>query len=378
MKLTIARDEFVQGLARAHGVADRRSSMPVLANVLLETEGPGGLRISATDLHLGITGIVPARVDNGGATTAAARTLFDIVRNLPQGEVSLSVDDNQWLEVRCGRVHYRIAGIPAEDFPELPASEEVEFFCLDADLLSSIIEQTYFSISTDEGRPHLNGALFQGEGSLLRMVATDGHRLCLIEKNIADSEAKLDFSMLVPLKAILELRRLLDEGAGDIEVGAAGPNAFFRRNLAGSGEGVETEITMSVKLVEARFPPYGKVIPKTTERDVIVERQLLLEALRRASLISRDKSAAVRIVFGENRIIVASDNPDVGEASEEIDAEYSGEKLTMGFNGRYFMETLAALDAGRIMLSLNGSTDACVVKPAEETGFIGVVMPMRL
>lgn len=378
MKLTIFRDEFVQGLARAHGVADRRSSMPVLANVLLETEGPGGLRISATDLHLGTTGVIPAQVDDGGATTAAARTLFDIVRNLPRGEVYLSVDENQWLEVRCGRVHYRIAGIPAEDFPELPSSEEVDFFCLDSELLSTVIEQTYFAVSTDEGRPHLNGALFQGEGEMLRMVATDGHRLSMIERGMEQEGANLDFSMLVPLKAILELRKLLDEGAGDVEVGAAGPNAFFRRHLAGAGEGVETEITMSVKLVEARFPPYEKVIPKNNDHRAVAERLTMLEALRRAALISRDKSVALRLSFAANKIIVASDNPDVGEASEEIDAEYDGEELEMGFNGRYLMDTLSSLDCESVALWLNGSTDACVIKPAEGGGYIGVVMPMRL
>jgi DNA polymerase III subunit beta len=378
MKLTIVRDEFVQGLARAHGVADKKSSMPVLANVLLETEGPGGLRISATDLHLGTTGIVPARVEKGGATTASARTLFDIVRNLPRGEVSLFVDENHWLEVKCGRVHYRIAGIPAEDFPELPSAEDVSFFCLDAELLSRLIEMTHFAVSTDEGRPHLNGALFQGEGELLRMVATDGHRLSMVERKVDSGGSNLELSMLVPLKAIQELRKLLDEGPGDIEVGASGPNAFFRRHLAGVGEGVETEVTMSVKLVEARFPPYDKVIPKSFEREVYVERMPLLEALRRAALISRDKTAAVRIVFSEGKITAAADNPDVGEASEELDAEYSGEELVMGFNGRYLMDCVNALDGETIRLALNTSTDACVIKSAEDESYVGVVMPMRL
>ena len=378
MKLTIARDEFIQGLARAHGVADRRSSMPVLANVLLETEGPGGLRISATDLHLGITGVAPGSVENGGGTTAAARTLFDIVRNLPPGDVSLAVDENQWLEVSSGRVNYRIAGIPAEDFPELPSAEDVDFFTLDAELLGRIIELTYFAVSPDEGRPHLNGALFEGDGNTLRMVATDGHRLSLVERNVEADKGGFGFSMLVPLKAIQELRRLLDEGAGDVEVGAAGPNAFFRRHLAGAGDGVETEVTMSVKLVEARFPPYDTVIPKNVEREVLVDRVALLEALRRASLISRDKSAALRLVFENGRLTVSSDNPDVGEATEELDVEYEGELLEMGFNGRYLVDTIQALDDETVKLLLSGPKDACVIKPGEGDGYIGVVMPMRL
>jgi DNA polymerase-3 subunit beta len=384
MKLSVSRDELVQGLARAHGVADRKSSMPVLANVLLETEGPGGLRISATDLHLGITGVVPASVESAGATTASARTLFDIVKNLPPGEVQLSVDENQWLRVKCGRVNYRIAGIPAEDFPSLPSAEDVEFFCLDAELVSRLIEQTHFAVSTDEGRPHLNGALFEGAVTTLRMVATDGHRLSMIERKVEKDKGpegapvNFGFSMLIPLKAIHELRRLLEEGAGDIEVGASGPNAFFRRHLAGAGEGVETEITMSVKLVDARFPPYEKVIPKGSERQVVVSRLPLLEALRRASLISRDKSTALRLQYSLDKLTVASDNPDVGEASEELDIQYQGDEMTMGFNGRYIIDTLQSLQAESIVLELNGATDACVIKPVDDPGYIGVVMPMRL
>ncbi len=378
MELTINREEFVQGLARIHTVADRRSSMPVLANVLLETEGPGGLRISATDLHLGITGVIPVTTSKGGATTASAKTLFDIVKNLPKGEVSLSVDQNQWLEVVCGRVRYRIAGIPAEDFPDLPSADEVEFFHLDAELLAGMIEKTYFAVSPDEGRPHLNGALFEGDGKNLRMVATDGHRLSLVDQELEDKKSISSFSMLVPLKAIQELRRLLDEGKGDIEIGASGPNAFFRRRLAGVGEGVETEITMNVKLVDARFPPYQKVIPSVTQRQVRIDRLTFLEALRRTSLISRDKSVALRVIFETNKLTITSDNPDIGEAREEIDAEHEGEDLAMGFNGRYLIDVLGALESDEVELSISGPTDACVIKAVENEGYLGVVMPMRL
>lgn len=378
MELTITRGELLQGLTRAQGVADRRSTMPVLANVMLESEGPGGLRVSATDLHLGVTGIVGARIEKGGSTTASARTLFDIVRNLPEGEVRLSVDQSQWLEVRAGRVQYRIAGIPAEDFPELPSSEEVEFFTLETEMLGRLIEQTYFAISPDEARPHLNGALFEGEGKTLRMVATDGHRLSLVEHNVEQGKGLFGFSMLLPLKAIQELKKLLDEGAGEIEVGAAGANAFFRRHLPGLSEGVETEVTMSVKLVEARFPPYDKVIPQSSVHQVLVARVPFLEALRRATLISRDKMVAVRLTFAEGGLTVAADNPDVGEAREEIDARYDGDELVVGFNGRYVMDVLSALSCDEVQIELSGPSDACVLRPAGGGGFLGVIMPMRL
>jgi DNA polymerase-3 subunit beta len=377
MKLTVPRNELIQGLARAQSVADRKSSMPVLANVLLESEGTAGLRLSATDLHLGTTGVVPARIEEPGATTAHARTLFDIVRNLPDGDVLLTVDENLWLHVRSGRVHYRIAGIPAEDFPALPAAEEVEFVCFDASLLGRMIEQSYFAVSPDESRPHLNGALFEGHERMLRMVGTDGHRLSLSEREV--ETPIFDFNLLVPLRAIQELRRLLDEGGGDVEFGAGGPFAFFRRHLAGATEeGGETEVTMSVKLVDGRFPPYDKVIPAHTDRRVLVDRLCLLEALRRATLIGREKTLSVQLCFTDGRLTVRSDNPDVGEASEELDVQYEGGELVLGFNGRYVMDALQALDGDAVELSLNGPSDACVIRGVDEPGFLSVVMPMRI
>ena len=198
MKLTIARDEFIQGLARAHGVADRRSSMPVLANVLLETEGPGGLRISATDLHLGITGVAPGSIENGGGTTAAARTLFDIVRNLPAGDVNLSVDENQWLEVSSGRVNYRIAGIPAEDFPELPSAEDVDFFTLDAELLGS--NELLFDAATTEV-------------ALEKLEGEDLDALLLLQVSFTDSSMTEAIGSRFDIDRQIALNRLAQAGA---------------------------------------------------------------------------------------------------------------------------------------------------------------------
>lgn len=378
MELTIGREDFVRALARAQSVADRRSTMPVLANVMLLSEGPGGLRVAATDLYVGVTGVVGARVRKGGSTTAAARTLFDIVRNLPEGEMELRVDENQWLHVRSGRVQYRIAGIPAEDFPELPSAEEVGFFSMGRETLGMLMERTYYAVSADEARPHLNSALFEGEGKTLRMVATDGHRLSMAEHEVEQGKGLFGFSMLVPLKGIQEVRKLLEEGPGEIEVGVSGTNAFFRRHLAGAGDGTESEVTMSVKLVEARFPPYDKVIPQGVQRRIVVSRQGFVEALRRASLISREKMVAVRLTFGSGKLVVTSDNPEVGEAKEEMDIEDSGADVTIGFNGRYLVDVLSALGSQDVEIGIGGASDACVVKPVGSEGFLAVVMPMRL
>jgi DNA polymerase-3 subunit beta len=352
--------------------------MPVLANVMLASEGPGGLRVAATDLYVGVTGVVGARVKKGGSTTASARTLFDIVRNLPAGEMELRVEENQWLRVRSGRVQYRIAGIPADDFPELPSAEGIEFFSIGTEVLQRLMEGTYYAVSADEARPHLNSGLFEGEGKTLRMVATDGHRLSLAEHSVEQGKGLFGFSMLVPLKGIQEIRKLLEEGHGEVDIGVSGTNAFFRRHLPGAEEGSESEVTMSVKLVEARFPPYDKVIPQGTQRRVVVSRQGFLEALRRASLISREKMVAVRLTFGSGKLVVTSDNPDVGEAKEEMDIEDSGADTTIGFNGRYLVDVLSSLGADEVEIGIGGASDACVIKPVGSEGFLAVVMPMRL
>ena len=375
MKFSISKKEFVHGLARIHGIADKRSSMPVLANVLLNL-GPAGLRISATNLHVGITGVVPAEIEDPGAITVAAKTLFDIVKNIPGDEIRIVTDENQCVRITAGRVKYKIAGIPAVDFPDLPSSADVEFFSLNSELLKGMIEKTSFAVSKEESRAHLNGALFEGDGKALKMVATDGHRLSMVNQDLENHVNK--FSMLIPLGGIQELRHLLDEGKGDVEIGVSGSNVFFRRNLAGATEGVESEVTINVKLVDARFPPYQKVIPSMSQQQVRVGRTIFLEALRRTALISRDKSVSLRLTFEDGKMTITSDNPNIGEAREEIDAQYEGESLVMGFNGKFLTDVLQALDSEMVELSINGPADACVIRPPTDTGYLGVVMPIRL
>lgn len=381
MELTISKRNFLRGLARTHGVADRKSSMAILSNLLLTTEDAGTLRFAATDLYLGVSATAPAEVRKGGSIAVAARKLFDIVKNLPEGDVLWSVGPNHGAEIRCGKVRYRIPGMPGEDFPPLPSPGNAEFSSVDVDVLADLIAKTSYAMSSDDTRPHLAGALFEGDRRIVRMVTTDGHRLSKCERQLREGTPMLNFSMLVPNKGVAELKRMLEDARADrppraedgapnvVGVASVAGNAFFRR------EGVQ----LSVKLTEEQFPPYAKVIPQSQDKRVICSRMALVEALRRISIVSNEKSGGVRLMLSDGVLRVVSENPDVGEGSEEIDVDYAGHPLTIGFNARYLLEVLTSLEDDEVALELSGELDPGVIRPASEgTNFVGVVMPMRI
>jgi DNA polymerase-3 subunit beta len=353
--------------------------MPILSNILLSAEGTGALRLAATDLYLGVSALAEGKVEKGGTVAVSARTLFDIVKNLPEGDVQWSTGENHAAEIRCGKVRYRIPGMPGEDFPPLPNAGDAGFSTIDADLVGELIQLTQYAMSTDETRPHLAGALFEGDGKILRMVTTDGHRLCKAERKLEDGGSMLNFSMLVPHKGIVELKRVIEDAKADrakgdeskvsIEVANASGNAFFRR------EGIQ----LSVKLADEQFPPYSKVIPQSHTRRVVASRAKLVEGLRRISLVANDKSGGVRLQLEEGSLRITSENPDVGEGSEELEVDYAGDPLTIGFNAKYLLEVLSALQEDEVALELSGELDPGVVRPVEDgDAFTGVIMPMRI
>ena len=378
MELTIEKHQFLRGLARTHGVADRKSSMHILSNVLLSAEGPDRLRLSATDLYLGVTSLVPANIKKGGIIAVAARTLFDIVKNLPDGEVSWSLSDSHAVELKCGKVRYRIPAMPGEDFPPLPNPGDADFAHLEAEVLAELISLTQYSMSHDDTRPHLAGTLFEGDGKVVRMVTTDGHRLSKAEHKVGGKGGMMNFSMLVPHKGISELKRLLDDvksakgkgGEGPtVGICTAGGNAFFQRD----------DLCLSVKLADENFPPYSKVIPSKQTRTIIAARGPLVEALRRISLVANDKSGGVQLILEPGLLRIQSQNPEVGEGSEEVDVDYAGDELRIGFNARYLLDALSALPYDEVAIELSGERDPGVLKPAgDNADFIGVIMPMRI
>jgi DNA polymerase-3 subunit beta len=383
MELSISKRDLLRGLARTHAVADRKSSMPILSNVLLGADESGVLRFAATDLYLAVSASSEAKVKRGGSVALSARTLFDIVKNLPEGEVKLALDKNHAVQLRSGKIKFRIPGMPGEDFPPLPSAGETAFAELDAGSLAQLIALTQYSMSTDDTRPHLSGTLFECDPNGARMVTTDGHRL---SKSEVKSKTGASFTMLVPGKGIAELKRLIEDVKSDkardkglagesappakatLGVATVGGNAFFRG----------PDVVLSVKLADEQFPPYGKVIPQSHSRRVVVARELLVDALKRISLVASDKSGGVRLVIEAGRLEITSENPDVGEGSEELDVDFTGDKLSIGFNAKYLLDALSAVPEDEVALELGGELDPGVVKPVGNTDFVGVIMPMRI
>lgn len=376
MEFKIEKTPFLQGLYFAQGIADRKSTMPILANVLLRTDGPDRLVVAATDLNITVTSEIPCEVISEGGLTVGAKHLHDIVKSLPGDRLSLQRADNQYAEISAGKVNYKVVGLADRDFPRLPNHREVQCHKVDTGVLRDLISKTFFSISTDETRYHLNGVLFEcdgnGDKAIARMVSTDGHRLSKCERAMPGGPKILP-GVLVPRKGLMELRRALEGAPPHAEMGIHQGHFFLRTG----------NTALSIKLNDAQFPPYEQVIPKDFERIVIVPHQGLLDALKRISLVASEKTYGVRLSISPGCLRIESDNPDLGQAREEMDVDYRGTEVTVGFNAKYMIELLGEIDTPEVQIELNGELDPGVLRPRIEKAtvgdsYLGVVMPMRL
>lgn len=376
MQVTVSKKDLVRVLARCQGVADKKSTMPVLGNVLLEATSEG-LRVAATDLYLAVSGSLEAQVETPGSVAVPARDLFDRVKMMPDGQVSIGVTDNARAVLRAvgSARRYTLHGLPGDEFPTLPAQDEdTAVLELKAATLSKLIAATHFSISTDETRLHLNSALFEWEDDRVRMVTTDGHRLSKIE--IVTQKPQAGVSMLIPLKGVQELRRLCDEalandGDAILKMAKSGPNVFF--TAAG--------FRFSVKLVEAQFPPYQQVIPETSSRVIRAPRAAVCDALRAVSLAASDRTGGVKLTLSGGNLRFESESPESGEGFDEVGVDYDGEEITVGFNARYFLDAATAIETEELLLAISGELDPAVLRPAGEgqpVDYLAVVMPMRI
>ncbi|ACG71245.1 DNA polymerase III, beta subunit [Anaeromyxobacter sp. K] len=375
MELKIGAQELAKALGRSQGIVEKKSTMPILSHVLLEAKKGDQLVVSATDLDLAVSSEHACEVVKEGAVAVSARHLYEIVRALPEQSVTLKKAHNNYLEVKSGPSEFRIVGLPAEDFPALPRFDKVPFADVDPALLLEMIERTFFAVSNDETRYNLNGVYFEPAGDALRLVATDGHRLSLSERAVGATFG-LKRGVILPKKGLAELKKLLAEAAEsgeekpEAKLGFVENSAIFRR----------PNVVLVMRLIEGLFPDYKQVIPKAGEKVFKVGRGRFLETLRRISLLSSDKAHAVKLDLSKDLLRVLSQNPDLGEAKEEVPVEYAGEPLKIGFNARYIMEVLQAVKSNEVVFELADDLSPGVLKGGEEAdqGFTAVVMPMRI
>ena len=370
MEFRITKAELLKGLSRIQSIVEKRNTMPILANTLIEADEDRVL-ISATDLEVGIRGSYHATVARKGSVTVSAKKLYEVVREFPEEPITVTRRDNNWVELTCAKIVFKLVGLASDEFPALPKADEKNLVRVEAATLLSMIDKTLYAVSTDEARYNLNGVYIEteaGEG-ILRMVSTDGHRLALVDRKLEGTDvSKFDRGVIVPRKGIHELKRLLEEDDEPVELG-------FRKN---TGVIRKKDVLLVVRLIDGEFPDYKQVIPKETKRTLIVSREVLLASLRRISILATERSKAVRLELSEKRLDLSSSNPDLGEAREELEVDYEGEALAVGFNARYLLDALTVLDAKEVRLGLNDELSPGTLRPAADDNTVAVVMPMRI
>src|SRR5579872_6056655 len=366
MKFEALRDTLVKPVQAVIGVVERRQTMPILANLLI-TVGEGTLSVTATDLEVELVAKVDVEVKDKGEVTVPARKLLDILRALPEGaKVSVSLDKER-VTVKSGRSRFTLATLPAAEFRAVEDIKAQRSVNLLQRKLRELIEQTQFSMAQQDVRYYLNGLLFELSSKRIRAVATDGHRLamCDLDADVADVPAQ---QVIVPRKGVLELQRLLTDGDEPAKV-SFGAN-HVRVELLG--------LRFTTKLIDGRFPDYERVVPKGGDKDIIADRQVLRDALGRTAILSNEKYRGVRLQLAANRLKVMAHNPEQEEAEDEVEDQYKGAELEIGFNVSYLMDALSALHTEQVRITLTDSNSSCLIRHPDNETCRYVVMPMRL
>ncbi|OGQ21833.1 MAG: DNA polymerase III subunit beta [Deltaproteobacteria bacterium RIFCSPLOWO2_02_FULL_44_10] len=368
MELKIDRAALVRELHLVQGIVERKTTMPILANVLLEAKKKK-LITTATDLEVGVTSSVEADVTKEGRVTVHARGLYDIVKELPEETIHLTVNDKNWIHIQCGRSDFKIVGLAADEFPALPQKGDGAAASLPITMMLEMIEKTAFAMSNDETRYNLNGIMFEHEkGKKIRMVATDGHRLSIAERPCDANMNTFPASVIIPRKGVMELKRLIEGKEGSFELFVDAKHAILHQG----------KVTLTIRLIDGQFPPYKQVIPKESRREVGVNRETIVQALRRVGAMSSERTRGVRFAFSPKNLEISSNNPDFGEAHEELSANYRGESFAIGFNARYVLDALSVLEDEEAKLKLGDDTAPCVVTSEFDKGFTHIIMPMRI
>jgi DNA polymerase-3 subunit beta len=374
MKLSIPKVELQRGLGRIQSIVEKRNTMPILANVLLEARKHGReglLELAATDLEVAIRGAQPAQVEKAGRMTASAKKLYEIVRELPDEPVRIEASADSYLQIRCARAEFTLAGAAAEEYPTLPSLTLERLATVQAPVLAQMIERTMYASSADETRYNLNGVFIEqlADTGKVRMVATDGHRLAYVDRALGGEIEGLSPGVIVPRKALAELRRLLEEeDADELELGFQGNSGLVRKK----------GVTLSMRLIEGEFPSYRQVIPREAKLQLVLPVEPFGQALRRVAVLSTEQTHAVKLELAPGLLKLSSSSPDLGQAQEELDVDYAGEAVQIAFNVRYLLEALAVSGGKEVRLSLQDPLSPARIVPTDDADTLAVVMPMRV
>ncbi|HEY0624342.1 DNA polymerase III subunit beta [Sphingomonas sp.] len=367
MKATIERATLLRGLSHVQSVVERRNTIPILSNVLIEASAEGSLRLMATDLDLQIDETVPAAVDQAGATTVSAHTLFDIARKLPEGsQVELTAAEGK-IKINAGRAKFELGTLPRDDFPVIAEGELPTVFELSAEILKQIIDKTRFAISTEETRYYLNGIFLHVADDTLKAAATDGHRLARVTVARPDGAESMP-DVIVPRKCVAELRKLLDEVDGSVGVSLSGSKIRFDLGAA----------ILTSKLIDGTFPDYSRVIPTGNDKILKIDPKSFMEGVDRVSTIATEKTRAVKMALDRDRITLSVTSPDNGTAAEDVPGDYAAQPFEIGFNSRYLMDILGQVEGDLVEVHLADAAAPTLIRENDKSPALYVLMPMRV
>ena len=375
MELTVAKADLQKELQLCQGVVEKRSTIPILSNVLLKA-ADDRLQIAATDLDVTILSSTAARVTTPGGVTIEAKRLFDVVRSLPDDDVHMTLQDNHSMLIESGTAKFRLLGLPAADYPTLPTVNVADAYSIALDELKTMVGKVKFAITHEETRFQLNGALLKVQSAKMEMVATDGHRMALInfpKGGNGKGRKGTDLTILIPRKALDEILRLEGGEDGTVKFGVSENQLFFDAG----------ERRLMARMIDVNFPNYMEVISRDNDRHVMVDRERLLSTIRRISLVANERTRAVRFDFAPGKLTVSSTNPELGDARETVPIDYAGNPFHVGLNAAYLTDFLSAVDTQSVSLDLKDENSQCIGRPANTADdlpydYLYVVMPMRL
>ena len=363
MKFKIIRSKFLDGLKAVQNIVAAKGSLPILQNVLLEGDG-SELKMTTTDLDISIRSVVECEVIESGGTTLPVKLLFNSISKAAEGEIEIDVDEKERATIKAGSAKFKIAGMPAKEFPQLPTDEESYAYNIEQATLREMVRKVAYAASQDDTRRSLKGVLMSFKNSKMTMVATDGRRLALVEHEI-EFPQDLEKDVVLPIKAVQELQRsLTGEEATKIKIQKSQISFMIGSTM------------IYTKLMDEVYPNYKQVIPEETKEKIQVDRQLLLDALERASVMTMDEAHSTKLIFSEGKLTVTSAASDIGEARDEVAIKYAGETIEIIFNPSYVMDCLKAIDDDEISINLNSGHSPAVIKCS--IPFLYVLMPLRI
>ena len=368
MKIEIQKKDLLNLLSRTQNIVEKRNTMPILINVLLEAKD-SLLKAYATDLEVSLTDTAVAQIKEAGKVAVSAKSLFEITKELIDGPIQLNKKENNWLEIKQGKFLSKIIGVAADEYPVFPVYSSEYFSKINAAEFKMMIDKTIYSVSNDETRYHLNGVFFESsEKNRITMVATDGHRLSMIKKSFKELNFTEKIGVIIPKKGLFEIKKLIESTVEDVFIAVEGSQFILK---AGSS-------ILMIRLIEGKYPNYQQFIPQKLTHKIIVSRELILSSLKRVSLLANQKSKAILMHFNNGTLEITSNNPELGDAKEELDINYNGPELKIGFNARYIEDVLKNIEQENVEFELNDQLSPGVLKPADNSDYLNVVMPMRI